>query len=84
MASELTPEQLAMPLVPNPDGSPPNYIDPPSLAPAMTGVGVSLTVVTALLVVIRICTNAKSARVRRGRLGVDDGGSCCWLDTDRC
>ena len=78
MTTELTPEQLAMPLVPNPDGSPPNYIDPPSLAPAMTGVGVSLTVVTAFLVIIRIFTNTKSVR----GIGVDDSRYCPWLNVE--
>ncbi|MCJ1324193.1 hypothetical protein MMC10_000855 [Thelotrema lepadinum] len=68
MASTLTAAELSMPLVPNPDGSPPNYIDPPTLAPAVTGVGVSLTIATTLLVVMRISTNARTAK----GLGIDD------------
>ncbi|KAJ4368975.1 hypothetical protein N0V83_006057 [Neocucurbitaria cava] len=57
-----------IPLAPNPNGSPPNFIDPPSLEPAFLGVGISLITLSAILLSIRILANYKHA----GKLWVDD------------
>lgn len=57
-----------IPLALNPNGSPPNFIDPPSLEPAFLGVGISLITLSAILLSIRILANYKHA----GKLWVDD------------
>lgn len=57
-----------IPLAPNPDGAPPNFIDPPSLEPAFLGVGISLMTISAILLAIRIIANYKHV----GKLWFDD------------
>ncbi|MCJ1325777.1 hypothetical protein MMC10_002440, partial [Thelotrema lepadinum] len=47
----------SIPVGPNPDGSPPNFIDPPSLAPAVFVVGLVLTIVSVTVVSLRLFTN---------------------------
>lgn len=62
-----------IPLAPNPNGGPPNFEDPPSLDSAVLGVGVTLIIISSLLVTLRLTTNFKNT----GRLGLDD---CTVLD----
>lgn len=56
------------PLFPNPNGDPPNFVDPPSLTPAILGSGISLIVITTSLVILRLATNVHIAH----RLYLDD------------
>ncbi|OCL06346.1 hypothetical protein AOQ84DRAFT_321579 [Glonium stellatum] len=62
-----------IPLAANPSGAPPNFINPPSLAPAVQGVGIALGIVSICLVVVRVRAHSK---LNRG-VGVDD--LCCVL-----
>ncbi|TVY40097.1 hypothetical protein LSUB1_G003673 [Lachnellula subtilissima] len=55
-------------LAPNPSGAPPNFVDPPSLANAVTGVGITLIIISGIFVILRVIANTKHPR----RLGVDD------------
>ncbi|KAJ2995732.1 hypothetical protein NUW58_g1189 [Xylaria curta] len=48
-----------IPLLPNPDGSPPNFIDPPSLEGVTVAVSTILLVVSTILVPLRLRTNYK-------------------------
>lgn len=52
----------------NPNGDPPNFLDPPSLALDIFTVGLSLIVISGLLVILRLITNAKIV----GKWGLDD------------
>lgn len=52
----------------NPSGAPPNFVDPPSLEPAFLGVGISLMIISTILVTIRIYSNYKHT----GKLYSDD------------
>lgn len=61
-----------IPLAPNPNGSPPNFVDPPSLANTILGVAIPLMVISTILVGIRLATNFKNTR----KLGLDD---CMWI-----
>lgn len=62
-----------IPLLPNPNGDPPNFVDPSSLQPAVLGTGIALIAISAFLVILRTGTNIKSQR----KLGVDDCESTC-------
>ena len=53
---------------PNPDGRPPNFKDPPSLAPAVLAVGLSLTIVSMAVESLRLFTNWRYT----GRWSLDD------------
>jgi len=57
-----------IPLAVNPNGDPPNFINPPSLAPAMLEVGVTLIIISRILVILRLVTNLKNT----GKLGLND------------
>jgi hypothetical protein len=61
-------DPLDLALAPNPSGDPPNFIDPPSLEPAFLGVGISLMVISSILVTVRIYTNYRHT----GKLYIDD------------
>jgi hypothetical protein len=58
-----------VPLGVNPNGSPPNFIDPPNLIASVQGVGVSLAAVAFVLLAIRLRVYV---RLNRG-LVIDDG-----------
>ncbi|KAF4625059.1 hypothetical protein G7Y89_g13109 [Cudoniella acicularis] len=57
-----------VPLMPNPSGAPPNFVDPPSLASTVEGVGISLMIISGFLLIFRLVANLKNPR----RLGFDD------------
>lgn len=57
-----------IPIAPNPNGDPPNFVDPPSLAPAVLGVGMALIIISGIFVMLRLITNLKNT----GRLALDD------------
>ena len=58
-----------IPLLPNPNPAiPSNFIDPPTLAPTVQGVGITLAVIAIIVVAIRLHSNARAAR----KLGLDD------------
>ena len=57
-----------VPLAPNPNGDPPNFINPPSQAGITLGVAPPLIIISTIVVAVRLVTNFKSAR----RLGLDD------------
>ncbi|KAI9644958.1 hypothetical protein NHQ30_006993 [Ciborinia camelliae] len=71
-----------IPLAINPNGNPPNFINPPSLDSAVLGVGVTLIIISLSLLCIRLFTNLKTT----GSLGLDDylclggelGGIAYW------
>ena len=65
-------DPLYIPFAPNPNGDPPNFIDPPSLAPVVLVVGVILIIISGILVTLRLGTNFKNT----GKLGLDD---CTYL-----
>jgi hypothetical protein len=55
-------------LVKNPDGSPPNFENPPNLAAVTYGLCITMIVVSAGFVALRVWTNFRMTR----RLPVDD------------
>lgn len=55
-------------LQPNPNGQPPNLIDPPSRANLVLGIGLALSITSALFVSLRLGTNFKFSK----KLGLDD------------
>ncbi|KAL9618243.1 MAG: hypothetical protein Q9160_007013 [Pyrenula sp. 1 TL-2023] len=57
-----------IPLAPNPDGSPPNFVDPPSLKGVVLEVGITFTVITGIVLILRLFTNFKLQR----KLGLGD------------
>ena len=57
-----------IPIEPNPYGALPNFKDPPSLAPAVLAVGLSLTIVSMVVVSLRLFTNWRYT----GRWCLDD------------
>lgn len=61
-----------IPIALNPNGDPPNFVDPPSLAHFISAVGMTLIVISALFVIVRLATNLKHT----GKLGLDD---CKWI-----
>jgi len=61
-----------IPLALNPNGDPPNFIDPPTLAPAVLGVGVTLIIISGIFLILRLIANFKNTR----KLGLDD---CSFL-----
>lgn len=56
------------PGAPNPSGGEPDFVDPPSLAPAVTGVGATMIILGAIFVTARIYSNLYAAR----KIGWDD------------
>ena len=52
----------------NPSGAPPNFDNPPTLAPVTLGISVTMSIITAAFVMVRLYTNAKGVR----KLGLDD------------
>lgn len=65
----MTPEQLAvMPLMPNPSGDPPNFVNPDTVGPqAMVLVSIVLAL-TSLVVVLRVWSRSKITK----SVGLDD------------
>jgi hypothetical protein len=57
-----------IPLALNPNGDPPNFIDPPTLAPAVLGAGVTLIIISGIVVLLRLIANFKNTR----KFGLDD------------
>lgn len=57
-----------IPFARNPNGDPPNFLDPPSLAPAIFIVGLTLTIISGPLIILRLATNLKTV----GKWGLDD------------
>lgn len=58
-----------IPLASNPNGTPPNFINPPSLITAVRSVGITLNVISLILVLLRVVIYH---RVKRP-FGMDDG-----------
>jgi len=59
----------SIPLAVNPDGSPPNFTDPISLAPTVMAVGVTFASIATIFVMVKLVANIAS---KRG-LWIDDG-----------
>ncbi|KAK2736778.1 hypothetical protein FQN57_000550 [Myotisia sp. PD_48] len=57
-----------IPMAANPNGAPPNFVNPPSLELTLLGVGVAFIVLSGSALAIRLFTNYKHT----GRLGLDD------------
>lgn len=57
-----------VPLATNPNGAPPNFVNAPSLYPAMLGTGISLMVLSGMAVILRVITNLRVSK----RLEMDD------------
>lgn len=57
-----------IPIALNPNGDPPNFVDPPCLAHTISAVGIPLIISSSLCVLIRLATNSKHT----GKLGLDD------------
>ncbi|EED23821.1 conserved hypothetical protein [Talaromyces stipitatus ATCC 10500] len=55
-------------LAPNPNGSPPNFVNPPSLESTVLAVGVVFIAISGTLILIRLATNYKYT----GKLTIDD------------
>ncbi|KAI1754032.1 hypothetical protein F4782DRAFT_494801 [Xylaria castorea] len=70
MSAEIPPgtDLSQIPLLPNPDGSPPNFIDPPSLEGVTIAVSTILLAASTILVPLRLRTNHKIY----GRFAFDD------------
>jgi hypothetical protein len=62
----------AIPLGVNPDGSPPNFIDPPSLATAVEGVGVTFAVFATICVALKLYSSFTHTKKRKYRDRLDD------------
>lgn len=60
-----------VPLAPNPNGDPPNFVNPPTKAAVAIAVGLPLAIISVCFVSLRLITNIKIAR----KLGLDD---CTW------
>ncbi|KAI9792568.1 MAG: hypothetical protein M1816_002088 [Peltula sp. TS41687] len=52
----------SIPMAVNPDGSPPNFIDPPSLSAGVTAVGILFAALATITVALRSATNLRTAR----------------------
>lgn len=57
-----------VPLAPNPDGSPPNLMSGPSLAPVNVSIGSIIIALSAIVVTVRLYASYKHI----GRLSLDD------------
>jgi hypothetical protein len=57
-----------IPLAPNPNGSPPNFVDPPDRRLIPLGVGITFATISAVFVTLRLLTNFKVTR----KLAADD------------
>lgn len=57
-----------IPLMPNPNGDPPNFVNPPSRYPLAIGVGLPLAIISFLCLVLRILSSLKTMR----KLVIDD------------
>ncbi|KAI0114414.1 hypothetical protein GGR51DRAFT_504273 [Nemania sp. FL0031] len=70
MSAELPPgtDLSQIPVVPNPDGSPPNFVDPPTLNGATIAVSTILLAASTTLVPLRLRTNLKL----HGKFAIDD------------
>ncbi|KAF2110601.1 hypothetical protein BDV96DRAFT_552902 [Lophiotrema nucula] len=70
-----------IPLIPNPNGSPPNFVDPPTLAPVLRGVICTMISVSANFVVIRFIASHRQHK----RPQMDDYfGLMAWLLATVC
>lgn len=56
------------PLAPNPDGSPPDFMSGPSLAPVNVAIGSIIIALSAIIVTLRLYASYKHI----GRLSLDD------------
>lgn len=63
---------MEVPLMPNPNGAPPDYENGPSLFSAVVGLGIPLIVISAVTLGLRLYANMEHS----SRLGIDDG-KCC-------
>jgi hypothetical protein len=68
------------PLVPNPSGAPPNYVNPPTLEPVFLGTGITLLVLSGIFLVVRMIANIKHV----GRLWFDDCELLIKVDVGFC
>lgn len=58
-----------VPLALNPNGNPPNFVDPPSLDAVVLAVGITLIALSSCMLILRLFANFKHT----GKLGLDDG-----------
>lgn len=61
----------SIPLTHNPNGDPPNFVNPPTQAAIALAVGLPLAIISACFVSVRLITNFKIVH----KLGPDD---CTW------
>lgn len=64
-----------IPLGVNSDGSGPNFVNPPTLAPVVRGIGVTIAIVSTLFVAARLVSKIYTTRV----FGLDDCTSPTFL-----
>lgn len=57
-----------IPLAANPNGDPPNFVNPPSQEATVLEVGLILATISTTIVVLRLVTNMRVVR----KLGLDD------------
>lgn len=57
-----------IPLAPNPNGDPPNFVDPPSQEKISLGVGISLMILALFALALRLVSNLRYTR----KLALDD------------
>ncbi|KAK7943818.1 plasma membrane protein Pth11 [Apiospora aurea] len=70
LTADLTGLDLStIPLQENPDGSPPNYVDPPSLEATVQAVGITFGLIALALIVVRLLACRRAPR----SLALDDG-----------
>lgn len=75
---EKTPPGVSLSLITlgvNSDGSGPNFVDPPTLAPVVRGIGVIIAIVSTLFVAARLASKIHTTRV----LSLDDCTSPAFL-----
>jgi hypothetical protein len=64
-----------IPLARNPSGAPPNFVDPPSLIATVQAVGLTFSIVTLVLILLRLYVRFQN----KNALGSDDGMSVILL-----
>ncbi|KAH7383206.1 hypothetical protein BKA66DRAFT_570245 [Pyrenochaeta sp. MPI-SDFR-AT-0127] len=86
---DLNTDPSKIPLAPNPNGNPPNFVDPPTLEHTIHSFGIALMIISVVLLLLRLYANLKHT----GRFRLDDGkyflciigwatASALWIITD--
>jgi hypothetical protein len=65
-----------VPLALNPNGNPPNFVDPSSLDTVVLAVGITLITLSGCLLILRLFANFKHT----GKFGLDDGEQSLPID----